>query len=153
MKVTGWGNPDRVRIRFAACEVDLLVHVLRERRADATCDAAETYGRPGFDFERAVDDKHDRLRAIEALFRQMEEGPENPDEQGRVVLVGDTEVMDDLLKAGAKEAIRRLVDAHDAYLEHPAPWARNRLLPAVETAHEWLITLASFVEVDQPADE
>jgi hypothetical protein len=153
MKVTGWGHPDRVRVRFAACEVDLLVDVLRERRADATCDAAEIYKEPGFDHERAVDDKHDRLRGIEALFRQMEEGPDNVDERGQVVLVGDTEVMGDILKTGAKEAMRRLVEAHNAYLERPMPWARDRLLPALETAHAWLITLTSFVQVDQALDE
>jgi hypothetical protein len=43
MKVIGLGAPDQVRVRFDSCELDVLVDVLREWRANATRDAAETY--------------------------------------------------------------------------------------------------------------
>jgi hypothetical protein len=77
MKVIGLGAPDRVRVGFTACEVDVLVDVLREQRAYATRDAAETYATaPGQ--TRAVDDRHDLLRAVEALLMQLEEQPRSP---------------------------------------------------------------------------
>jgi hypothetical protein len=43
MKVIGLGAPDDLRVRFEACEIDVLVDVLREQRASATRDAAKTY--------------------------------------------------------------------------------------------------------------
>jgi hypothetical protein len=80
MKVIGVGAPEIVRIRFAACELDLLVDVLREQRARATLDAAETYGRVARDDTRSVDDRHDRLRALEAMLMRLEAAP--PDDGG-----------------------------------------------------------------------
>jgi hypothetical protein len=41
MKVIGLGLPDDVRVRFDACEVEVLVDVLRDLRAKATRDAAD----------------------------------------------------------------------------------------------------------------
>jgi hypothetical protein len=43
MKVIGLGSPDDARVRFDACEMDVLVDVLRDLRAKATRDAADTY--------------------------------------------------------------------------------------------------------------
>jgi hypothetical protein len=45
MKVIGLGSPDDVQCRFDACEIDVLVEVLRDLRAKATRDAADTYTR------------------------------------------------------------------------------------------------------------
>jgi hypothetical protein len=42
MKVIGLGSPDDVRVRFTAREMDVLVDVLRDLRATATRDAADT---------------------------------------------------------------------------------------------------------------
>jgi hypothetical protein len=59
------GNPDQVRIRFARCEVDLLVDVLRQLRAEATRTAAETYGGPaGRDTRHS---EYEQLRLAVAL--------------------------------------------------------------------------------------
>jgi hypothetical protein len=44
MRVIGLGAPDDLYVRFDAYELDALVEVLREPRADPTRDAAETYG-------------------------------------------------------------------------------------------------------------
>jgi hypothetical protein len=60
-----------------------------------------------------VDDRHDELRAIEALFAQMED--QVPDDRGRVMLVGDTDAMLDVLNDGVRQALERLDDAHDGY--------------------------------------
>jgi hypothetical protein len=152
MKVTGWGNPDQVRIRFARCEVDLLVDVLRQERAEATRVAAETYDRPGGSDERTVDDQHDRLRAIEALLMQLEH--QTPDDRGRVVLVGDTDVMTDIVQDGAIRAVHRLEQAHERYHDHPGTATnRDALLGAASTAQAWMVTLTSFDQVDQPRDD
>jgi hypothetical protein len=37
------GSPDQVRVRVEACEIDVLVDVLRDVRTKATRDAADTY--------------------------------------------------------------------------------------------------------------
>jgi hypothetical protein len=42
MKVIGLGSPDELRVRFDACELDVLVDVLRDLRAKATRDAVDT---------------------------------------------------------------------------------------------------------------
>lgn len=75
MKVIGLGSPYDVQIRFDASEVDVLVDVLRERRADATRDAASIYATTPSGETEAVDDRHNRLRAVEALLMQLEEQP------------------------------------------------------------------------------
>jgi hypothetical protein len=151
MKVVGLGGPDSVRIRFAPSEVDLLVDVLREQRASATLDAAETYGRVRRDDTRAVDDRHDRLRALERLLMQLED--QGPDDRGRVVLVGETEVIIDVVHDGGHEALRRLQDAHERYHEHPYAGTRDDLLGAANTAQAWMATLTSFDQIDQGPDE
>jgi hypothetical protein len=151
MKVIGLGAPDTVRIRFAACEVDLLVDVLRARRTRATLDAAEIYGRVPRDDTQPVDDGHDELRTIESLLMQLED--QQPDEQGRVVLTGETEVMCDVVHDGAREALRRLDDAHEGYRERARSAARDALLDAAKTARAWIVTLTSFDRVDRGPDE
>jgi hypothetical protein len=45
MKVIGLGSPDDVRIRFDACEIDVLVDVLRDLRAKATLFRYDERGR------------------------------------------------------------------------------------------------------------
>lgn len=65
MKVTGLGTPESVRARFRTAEVDVLVDVLRERRAQATREAATAHETVSTSV-RSVDDRHDRLRAVEA---------------------------------------------------------------------------------------
>jgi hypothetical protein len=81
MKAIGLGAPDDLRVRFDACEIDVLVDVLREQRANATRDAADTYAN-GSGHTRAVDDRHDRLRAVEGLLMQLEEQPPNNGPRG-----------------------------------------------------------------------
>lgn len=78
MKVIGLGSPYDVQIRFDASEVDVLVDVLRERRADATRDAASIYATTPSGETEAVDDRHNRLRAVEALLMQLEVGRRLP---------------------------------------------------------------------------
>lgn len=149
MKVIGLGAPDRVRIRFTACEVDLLLDVLRRQRARATLDAAESYGRVTRDDRRSVDDRHERLRALEGMLMQLEAEP--PDDRGRVVLEHETEVISDVLRDGAREALQRLENALERYLE-----SRRRggdgLLNAARTAQAWTVTLARFDHVDLGSD-
>lgn len=151
MKVTGWGNPDQLRIRFARCEGDLLVDALRELRAEATRVAAETHASPDGRDERTVDNRHDRLRAIEGLLMQLEN--QSPDAHGRVVLVGDTPVMTDVVLLGGIRALQRLAEAHDRYRDYPNARNREALLSAVNTARAWMVTLTSVDRVDQPHDE
>jgi hypothetical protein len=145
MKVIGLGAPDRVRVGFAACEVDVLVDVLREQRAYATRDAAETYATaPGQ--TRAVDDRHDLLRAVEALRMQLEEQPHT---RPGAVLVGDTVLMCDVVRDGAREALRRLQDTHERYEDHASPRSRDALLNAAKTAKVWVATLTAVDRVDR----
>jgi hypothetical protein len=42
MKAIGVGSPDDVHVRFDACELDVLVNVIRDLRSKATRDAAQT---------------------------------------------------------------------------------------------------------------
>jgi hypothetical protein len=151
MKVVGLGGPHRVRIRFAPCEIDLLVDILREQRANATLPAADTYGRVRRDDTRAVDDRHDLLRALERLLMQLENQP--PDKRGRVVLMGETEVMIDVIHDGGHEALRRLQDPYERYHERPHTATRDALLGAANTAQAWMVTLTSFDQIDQGLDE
>jgi hypothetical protein len=101
MKVIGLGAPDDLRVHFDACEIDVLVDVLREQRANATRDAAQTYATTSPGQTRAIDDRHDRLRAIEALLVQLEDQPQT---EGGAVLVGDTQLICDLVRDGTQEA-------------------------------------------------
>jgi hypothetical protein len=139
-----------VRIRFEASEIDVLVDVLREHRTRATLDAAETYGRVPCGDTGAVDDRHDELRTIESLLMQLED--QQPDERGRVVMTGETEVMCDVVRDGAREALRRLDDAHDGYRERASSASRDALLDAAKTARAWVVTLTSFDRVDRGPD-
>ncbi len=72
MKVIGLGSPDDLRVRFDATEVDVLVDVLRDLRAKATRDAAETYANTPPRETRPIDDRHDRLRGLEGLLMRLE---------------------------------------------------------------------------------
>jgi hypothetical protein len=148
MKVIGLGAPDQVRVRFDSCELDVLVDVLREQRAHATRDAAETYGvAPGQ--MRAVDDRHDRLRAVEGLLMQLEEQPQT---RAGAVLIGDTQLMCDVMRDGAREALRRLDETHRRYEDHASPQSRDALLNAANTAKAWLATLTAVDRVDRGWD-
>jgi hypothetical protein len=86
MKGTGLGSPDDVRVRFDACELDVLVDVLRDLRAKATRDAADTYATTSPRDTRPIDDRHDRLRGLEGLLMQLEEQP--PDNRPGAVVMG-----------------------------------------------------------------
>jgi hypothetical protein len=125
MKVIGFGEPERVRIRFAAAERRILLDVVRDLRAEATVAAAETYREAGQDDARPVDARHDRLRAVEELLVQME--GESPDRHGGVALVAETPLMMDVVRAGAREALRRLNDGHERYLDRPIAGERRKL--------------------------
>jgi hypothetical protein len=145
MKVIGLGAPESVRVRFDGSEVDVLVDIVREQRADATRDAAETYATaPGQ--TQAVDERHDRLRAVEGLLIQLEEQPHT---RPGAVLVGETEHVCDVVRAGAREALRRLAETHGRYEDHATPQSRDALLDAAKTAKAWVVTLTDFDRVDR----
>jgi hypothetical protein len=144
MKVIGLGAPDDLRVRFEACEIDVLVDALRGQRAIATRAAAETYCvAPGQ--TRMVDDSHDRLRAIEALLIQVEEQPQTPE---GAILVGNTQLVGEVVHAGAREALRRLAATHERYQGHTGPQSGDALLDAASTAKAWVRTLVAVDRVE-----
>lgn len=149
MRVIGLGAPDDVRVRFAACEIDVLVDVLREQRANGTRDAADTYATSPPGQTRAVDDRHDRLRAVEGLLMQLEEQPHT---RPGAVLVGDTDLMCEVARDGAREALRRLEETHERYEGHATPQTRDALRNAARTAKACLATLTAIDRVDRGWD-
>jgi hypothetical protein len=144
MKVIRLGAPDDVRVRFDACEIEVLVDVLREQRANATRDAAQGYATTSAAQTRAIDDRHDRLRAIEALLVQLEEH-----RLTGAVLVGEATLMCEVVRAGAHEALRRLVATHDSYEDHASPQARDALLNAAKAGRAWVATLTAVDRIDR----
>jgi hypothetical protein len=146
MKVIGLGSPDDVRVRFDACELDVLVDVLRDLRAKATRDAADTYAAPSLGDTRPIDDRHDRLRGLEDLLMQLEEQP--PDNQPGAVLMGATPLLRGIAGEGALEALERLNDAHERYADHVTERSREALLAAAETTRAWVTTLTAVEQVD-----
>lgn len=146
MKVVGLGSPDDVRVRFDVCEIDVLVDVLRDLRAKATRDAADTYATTSPRDTRPIDDRHDRLRSLEGLLMQLEEQP--PGERPSAILVAATPLMRDVAHEGAREALERLNDAHERYEEHVTSQARDTLRRAAETAKAWVTTLTAVEQVD-----
>ena len=131
MKVIGLGSPDDVRVRFDASEVDVLVDVLRDLRAKATREAAETYATTPPGETRPIDDRHDRLRWLEGLLMHLEEQP--PDDRPEAILVGDTTLIRDIARrcpGSSRTAPRRaraLRGSRDAR-------SREALLGAAKTA-------------------
>ena len=93
MKAIGLGSPDELRAHFDACGIDVLVDVVREQRANAARDAAQTYATTSPGHTRAIDDRHDRLRAIEALLLQLEVQPQT---EAGAIIVGDTQLICDV---------------------------------------------------------
>jgi hypothetical protein len=151
MKVIGLGAPASIRIRFAACEIDVLVDVLREQRADATRDAADTYATTPPAQTRPIDNRHDRLRAIEGLLMQLEEQP--PDNWPGAILIGETDLMCDVVRDGARAALRRLQEAHERYEDDGAsPRTRDALVNATKTATASVATLTGVDRVDHGWD-
>lgn len=144
MKVIGLGAPDEVRVAFDACELDVLVDILRAQRTDATRDAADTYAAVPDD-ERAVDGRHDRIRGIEGLLIQLEEQP--PENAPGAILVGETGLMREVVRDSAREALRRLDATHERY-ENKAVGSTAELLSAAETAKAWTVTLTAIDRVD-----
>jgi len=151
MKVIGLGSPDDVRIRFNSCEMDVLVDVLRDLRAKATRDAADTYANTSPLDARPIDDRHDRLRGLEGLLMQLEEQP--PENRPGAVLMGATPLLRDVAHEGAREALERLNDAHERYDEHVTSLSRETLLAAAETAKAWVTTLTAVEQVDLGWDQ
>ncbi|MGH2947556.1 MAG: hypothetical protein ACRDPC_15105 [Solirubrobacteraceae bacterium] len=151
MKVIGLGSPDDVRVHFDACEIDVLVDVLRDLRAKATRDAAETYATTSPRDTRPIDDQHDRLRGLEGLLMQLEEQP--PDNRPGAILLGATPLMRDVAHEGAREALERLNDAHERYEQHVTSRSREALLAAATTAKAWVTTLTAVEQVDLGWDE
>jgi hypothetical protein len=146
MKVIGLGSPDDVRVRFDACELDVLVDVLRELRAKATRDAADTYAATSPGNTRPIDDRHDRLRGLEGLLMQLEEQP--PDNQPGAALMGSTALLRDIAHEDAREALERLNDARERYADHVTSRSREALLAAAETTRAWVTTLTAVEQVD-----
>ena len=146
MKVIGLGSPDDVRVRFTARESDVLVDVLRDLRAKATRDAADTYATTSPRDTRPIDDRHDQLRGIEGLLIQLEEQP--PDNRPGAILMGTTPLMRDVAHEAAREALQRLHDARQRYEEHVTSQSRDALRGAAETAKAWVTTLTAVEQVD-----
>jgi hypothetical protein len=145
VKVIGLGAPDSVRVRFDGCELDVLIDVLRDQRSDATHEAAETYATTP-EQRQAVDDRHDRLRAVEALLMQLEEQLHT---RRGAVLIDETERMGDAVRAGARETLRRLAETHARYAERASPESRDALLDAAKTATARVATLTGADRVDR----
>ncbi|HEX7300445.1 MAG TPA: hypothetical protein VF257_15710 [Solirubrobacteraceae bacterium] len=146
MKAIGLGSPDDVRVRFDACEIDVLVDVLRDLRAKATRDATDTYATTPPRETRPIDERHDRLRGLEGLLMQLEEQP--PDNRPGAILVGDTALMRDVAHDGAQEALERLQDAYERYEHRATPQSRDALLGAAKTTKAWITTLTAVEQVD-----
>jgi hypothetical protein len=146
MKVIGRGSPEKVRVRFEACELEVLVDVLRDLRASATRDAADTYTITSVQGTRAIDARHTRLRELEGLLIQLEERP--PGTESGATLVGATALVRDVARHGASEAIQRLNDVHEYYEDHVTRGSREALLAAAKTAKAWVATLTAVERVD-----
>jgi hypothetical protein len=146
MKVIGLGSPDELRVAFDACELDVLVDVLRDLRAKATRDAVDTYATSALGDTRPVDDRHDRLRALDTLLIQLEEQP--PGSPPGAILLGATPLMRDVARHGAREALERLHDAHGHYEEDVTSRSRESLLGAATTAKACVTTLTAVDHVD-----
>ena len=151
MKVIGLGSPDELRVAFNACELDVLVDVLRDLRAKATHDAVDTYAATVLGDSRAVDDRHDRLRGLDAMLIQLEEQP--PGNRPGATVIGATPLMRDVARAGARESLQRLHDAHERYEEHVTSRSREALLGASKTAEAWATTLTTVEHIDLGWDE
>jgi hypothetical protein len=146
MKVIGLGSPEKLRVAFDACEMDVLVDVLRDLRARATSDAADTYATAAPRDTRPVDDRHDRLRGLDALLIQLEEQP--PDNRPGATVIGATPLMRDVAREGAREALERLHDAHEHYEKDVTSRSRESLLAAAKTAKAWVTTLTAVEHID-----
>jgi hypothetical protein len=151
MKVIGLGSPDELRVRFDACEMDVLVDVLRDLRAKATRDAVDTYAATVLGDTRPVDHRHDRLRGLDALLVQLEEQP--PDNRPGATIIGATQLLRDVAREGSREALERLHDAHERYEEHVTSRSREALLGASKTATAWVTTLTAVEHIDLGWDE
>jgi hypothetical protein len=151
MKVIGLGSPDDVRVRFDACEMDVLVDVLRDLRAKATRDAADTHATTSPGNTRPIDDRHDRLRGLERLLMQLEEQP--PDNRPGAILLGATPLIREVPHEGTREALERLNDAHERYEDQVTSRSREALLGAAKTARAWVTTLTAVEQVDLGWDE
>lgn len=141
MKVTGLGTPESVRARFRTAEIDVLVDVLREHRAQATREAATAHET----VSTSVRSVHDRLRAVEALLMQLDDQPHTRE---GVVLFGDTALIGEIVRDGATQALARFVDAHQRYRERARVEAHDRLLTAAVGAQAWVATLVAFDRVN-----
>jgi hypothetical protein len=146
MKVVGLGSPDELRVAFDACELGVLVDVLRDLRAKATHDAVDTYAASGLGATRPVDDSHDRLRDLDALLIQLEEQP--PGSPPGATVIGATPLMRDVARDGAREALERLHDAHEHYEEDVTSRSRESLIGAAKTAKAWVTTVTAIDHVD-----
>jgi hypothetical protein len=150
MKVIGLGAPDELRVAFDACELDVLVDVIRDLRAQATRDAVGTYATTTPCDTRPVDDRHDRLRGLDALLIQLEEQP--PDNRPGATVIGATPLIRDVAREGAREALERLHDAHERYEKDVTSRSRGWLLGAAKTAEAWATTLAAVGRIDLGGD-
>jgi hypothetical protein len=135
MKVIGLGSPDDVRVRFDASEVDVLVDVLRDLRAKATREAAETYATTPPGETRPIDDRHDRLRWLEGLLMHLEEQP--PDDRPEAILVGDTTL---------------IRDTHERYEDRVTRGRARRCSAPPRRPRAWVTTLTAVEHVDPGGD-
>jgi hypothetical protein len=103
--------------------------------ADATRDAAQSYAPTSPGHTRAIDDHHERLRAVETLLVQLEDQPRTA---GGASLVGDTQLMCDVVRDGAREALRRVTATYERYEDHASPQSRDTLLNAATTTTAWM---------------
>jgi hypothetical protein len=95
---------------------------------------------------RPIDNRYDRLRGLEGLLMQLEEQPHT---RPGAVLVGETDLISDVARDGAREAIRRLEETHERYQDQATPHSRDAMLNAARTANAWVATLAAVDRVDR----
>jgi len=60
--------------------------------------------------------------------------------------------MCDIARDGAREALRRLQEAHERYMDHTGPQSRDAMLNAARTTNAWVATLTAVDRVDRGWD-
>jgi hypothetical protein len=127
-------------VRFKPCELRVLRDEVAERQRSVLCALAEMTARTG-----SGDDDGERLKDELLLLTRLEDdlrGPVRPDEPYEVT--GETELMGDVIRGAAGEAVYRLQQDVDRFREDrgtPTGWELRARLSSASAAIESLIGL------------